>query len=189
MRAMIRMTGIAGIIVLMTAGCAAFVVVNERAMSLEDVVNLSRVDLDSEVIIRQIEVTRSKFELTPDDIVMLKNAGVDDDVIEYMIETEFIPERFTWDYGRAPYDYWYYHYNYAYYPIYDYYYNPYSMYNYRGMPYYRSPYAVNRRRGLVGRFYDYYPVSPPPGREHYLRERYRERRPDERRPEEGKSEK
>ena len=113
---------------------------------------------------------------------MLKNAGVDDDVIEYMIETEFIPEQFTWDYGRAPYDYWYYHYNYAYYPSYDYY-NPYSMYSNWGMPYYRSPYTVQRRRGLVGRYYDYYPVTPPPGREHYLRER----RPDERRPEEGKS--
>ena len=186
MRALIKMTGTAGIIVLMLAGCSAFVTINERAMSLEDVINLSKVKLDSEVIIRQIEVTRSKFELTSDEIVMLKNEGVDDDVIEYMIETEFIPEKFTWDYGYSPYNYWYYHYNYAYYPMYDYYYNPYSMYSNWGMPYYRSPYTVRRRPGLVGRYYDYYPVTPPPGREYYQKERYQERRPEERKPEEGK---
>ncbi len=165
MRALIKVSGIIAIglfVVLMIAGCSAFVTVNERAMSLDDIINLTKAKASSDVIIRQIEVTRSKFMLGADDIVRLKNEGVEDDVIEFMIETENTPQRMNWNYNYAPYDYWYNYYNDFYYPYYDYYYNPDAFYLYGDIPYYRhrSPYIVRQTPGLVGRFYEYYPSTP-----------------------------
>jgi len=188
MRARMVVLVIVGVVMFTLAGCAAFMVVNERAMTVDDVISLSKAKLGSDVIIRQIEVTRSKFRLTPTDLVRLKNEGVDDDVIESMIETETIPEGYGWGYGfgYTPYDYWYnQYYPYYNYPIYDYYYNPFSMYQYWGRPYnnyWRSPYTVRRTPGMVGRYYEYYPAEPLPGREPAYRDYFKGRRDDLRRP-------
>jgi len=164
MGALIKVSGVVtiGFIILMITGCSAFVIVNERAMSIDDVINLTKAEASSDVIIRQIEATNSRFELEADDIVRLKNEGVEDDVIEFMIETGYTPQRMKRDYNYAPYDYWYNYYNRFYYPYYDYYYNPDAYYLYGGVPYYRhrSPYIVRRRPGLVGRHYEYYPSTP-----------------------------
>ena len=124
------------VIVLLVSGCAAFVTVNERAMSVDDVILITKSKVDSEVIISQIDATRSKFQLTADDIIRLKNEGVEDDVIQYMIESDFAPERFPRDYGYSQSDYWFNYYN-----SYNF---PYSSptYRYGASPYntYRSPY-------------------------------------------------
>ena len=80
-----------------------------------------------------------------------------------MIETEFTPYRFNWEYGYPLLDYSYMHYrNWA--PV-----NTYSPYGYNYYPYgYHpyQPYTVYRQRNLIGRFYR---VGPTPQWDNRLR--------------------
>ena len=180
---------ILGLALLVFSGCASMMMVNERAISLEDIVNLSKAELSSDVIISHIDATNSIFKLTSDDIIRLKEEGVDDDVIEYIIESDIDSERFGWMNNTSPYDYWSYYSSSYYYPTYDYYFNrnsgyrynypysyypyssyynrPYFNYNYGGLSYYRNPYYVRRTPGLVGRFYEYAPSVPVYERDYY----------------------
>ena len=171
-----------GILFLIITGCSSFVSFNERAVSIDDVIFLSKANVDSEIIIRHLDTTHSRFRLETEDIIRLKNGGVDDDVIEYMIESDYSPEHYGPEYGYSPYDYWYDYYNSYYYPYSGDYYNPIYRSYYGEEPYYYNtqPYIVRRERGLVGRFHRYYPLVPPNGRYDYLRDRYFDRRERER---------
>ena len=181
MKTLIKATGVItiGLFLLLTSGCSSlFLTIEDRSMTVDDIINLSGVKVGSDIIIRQIEITHSKSKLDTADIIRLKTEGVEDEVIEYMIETVFTPERFSWEYGYAPYDYWYYHYYYpSYYSSYDYnyYYSPFWG-GLRGMPYYRnrSPYfyPVNIQT-------DYRRRSQPYGRDLLQRDRLPERRREE----------
>jgi len=178
-----------GLILLMISGCSSFVYFRERALTIDDIINMSKAKAGSNVIISQIDVTYSRFKLETADIIRLKNEGVEDDVIEYMIATDFTPKAFGWEYGYRPYDYRYYHYDYYYHPIYypvydyDYYYSPFRD-GLRGTPYYRyrSPYSypVNILTDFYRHRRLYYEGD------YYQRDRSRLRRPDERRPVEYK---
>ncbi len=57
------------------------------AMEVKDVVKLSKLQLEPEVIIAQIKAKKAVFALTTDQIVLLKKEGVSDRVIKHMIET------------------------------------------------------------------------------------------------------
>ena len=181
METLTKVTGLitVGLILLFISGCSPlFLTIDERAMTVEDIINLSSVKVGVDVIIRQIETTHSKFKLETADIIRLKKEGVEDEVIEYMIETAFTPERFSWEYRHAPYDYWYYHYDYPSnysFNDYNYYYSPFWG-GLRGMPYYRnrSPYyyPVNIQT-------DYRRRSQPYGRDLLQRDRPLERRREE----------
>ena len=94
---------IAGILILTISGCSPlFLTVDKRKMSVDDVISLSKIDLDSDIIILQLESTYSKFRLDTTEILRLKNAGVDEDVIKYMIKTTSDPGRFSWEYRDSP---------------------------------------------------------------------------------------
>ena|ERR1700722_17490008 len=56
-------------------------------LSIDDIKNMSRNGLKDEVIINQIDATNSRFELTSNEIIDLKKAGVSQRVITYMIES------------------------------------------------------------------------------------------------------
>lgn len=56
-------------------------------LSIDDVKNMSNNGLRDDVIINQIKATNSQFTLSADDIIDLKDAGVSQHVINYMIET------------------------------------------------------------------------------------------------------
>jgi len=160
-------------------GCSLLSTVNERALTVDDVVEMACADVGSDVIRRQIEATRSRFELTAQDIIRLKKAGVEDSVLEAMIDTENMPDYFSWEFGYDPYEYgqrfgshWYpvsYHYPYTYPMSYPY------MY----------PYATYRRSDLLGRFYRYAPIVMPYHRDYsrsydpYFDERMPEKPSDE----------
>jgi|GEM_PF-4164812 hypothetical protein len=93
---------IAGILIIMS-GCAPLhLTVDKREMSVDDVISLSKIDLDSDIIILQLESTYSKFRLDTQEILRLKTAGVDDEIIKYMIETTSDPGRFSWEYRDSP---------------------------------------------------------------------------------------
>jgi hypothetical protein len=152
-----KMILLCGLAVSVFAGCSALVNINERAISIEDVINMTVADISPDIIIRQIEVTRSRFRLDADQIIWLKEAGVEDKVIETMIDTAQFTEQNYWDYGYSPYEYSSNYYN-QWYP--SFYYYP------RGSPYYNQyhsvyPYVVSRRRDFIGRFYRYTPIVPP----------------------------
>ena len=136
------------VIFLALTGCASLEFRNERAMSIEDIIKISRAGAGTDVIISEIEATRSKFRLSPDEIVLLKKAEVDDDVIEWMIDTGAgqVPydggNYYPGDNWVTSYNYYGYRYHYPYYP-----------------GYYPAPYVVYREPGLVGRFYRYMPLG------------------------------
>lgn len=148
-----------GLFILMISGCSSFMTINERAMQYEDVINMTKAGVGQDVIKRHIAVTRSRFELTTDQIIQLKEADVDDEVIEAMIETEELPEYYQYEYGYTPYEYWTNYYN-QWYPVYHYYPQGFPAYNYYPYVY---PYSVYRQSNLLGRFYRYAPLSPPQG--------------------------
>ena len=165
------------------SGCSALMEINERAISPQDVINMTNAEVGTDVIIRQIEVTRSRFKLDPDMIIKLKEAGVDDKVLEIMIDTEEMPEHNYFEYGYSPYEYWSNYYT-QWYPSYHYY--PYGnqMNSYSPSVY---PYTVYRQRNVIGRFYRYAPVYPPqydnrrrrwilPGRDDFIVDEEKERK-------------
>ncbi len=125
-------------------GCASFSTVNPRAMTLENIIAMSGAGAGAGVIKDQILATGSRFRLSADDIVRLKNEDVADDVIRAMIETG---GRDMSSAERDSFDPWF-----GYYPMTGGYYPPYG---------YGYPYEVWRQPGLIGRFYNYsYPLSP-----------------------------
>jgi hypothetical protein len=140
-------------------GCSS-VFVNPRAVSMQDVMYLTQHQLGPDVIIAQLNATDSRFALTTEDIVKLKDAGVDERVIETMVERSgaqasageqiILPPAAS--YGPldqpllSPY-------NYYYFPLND------SYFGYYNYPYYLS----ERQSGLIGRFYNYgLPYYAPP---------------------------
>lgn len=59
----------------------------KQQLSINDVKEMSKNGLSDNVIIGQIQATNSVFELTPSEIIDLKNEGVSQRVIDYMIQT------------------------------------------------------------------------------------------------------
>jgi hypothetical protein len=78
---------LAALIVLMLPGTA-------RAVTLDDIIALSKAGVSSEILIAVIDADRTIFNLVPADIVSLKKAGVPNDVIVKMLGTarEFVDE-------------------------------------------------------------------------------------------------
>ena len=136
-------------------------------MNIEDIINMSKAGVDTTVIKRQIELTHSKFKLDTDQIIQLKKEGVNEKIIELMIETGAVPEHFIWEYGYSPYNYLFnYNYYYQWNPRYfDYPWSYPYVYPHAGLPYYENPYTGVRRskHPLIGRgrFYPYVPIYPP----------------------------
>lgn len=60
---------------------------NKEQLSSYDIKTMSENGLSDDVIIGQIEATNSVFHLSSNEIVALKNAGVSQKVIEFMIKT------------------------------------------------------------------------------------------------------
>jgi hypothetical protein len=78
---------LAALMVLMLPGAA-------RAVTLDDLIALSKAGVSSEILVAVIEADRTIFNLTPADIVVLKKAGVPNAVIVKMLGTarEFVEE-------------------------------------------------------------------------------------------------
>jgi hypothetical protein len=62
-------------------------VVQGQPLTLEDIKALARANVRDDLIIGQINATRTVYRLTTAQILELKNAGVSDAVIDYMINT------------------------------------------------------------------------------------------------------
>jgi hypothetical protein len=60
---------------------------NGQQLSIYDVEAMAKNGLSDDVIIGQIQNTKSVFHLTSDQIIQLKQSGVSEKVIEYMMHT------------------------------------------------------------------------------------------------------
>ena len=112
-----RLTALFGLFVLLAVagtGCSTISFVNPRAMTVDDVIRMSEHEVGPDIIIRQIEVTGSRYELSADDIVALTEAGVNEDVIEFMVGSGESPVDPYWSASPGYYDGW--GYGYGYYP-------------------------------------------------------------------------
>ena len=78
---------LAALMVLMLPGAA-------RAVTLDDLIALSKAGVSSDILVAVIDADRTIFNLTPADIVVLKKAGVPNAVIVKMLGTarEFVEE-------------------------------------------------------------------------------------------------
>ena len=139
------------------SGCSSLMVENQRAVSVEDILNMTRAGVSADIIIRQIDVTHSLFRLDPDRVIRLKEAGIDEKVIEAMIDMDEDAEAVDLVKSYSLYDYWFNYYNTFYpmnlyaYPVYPVLYDPWSP----GI----SP--VYRWSGGMGRYYRDFPVGLP----------------------------
>ena len=156
-------TVVVTLVVLIFSGCAEFVNVDEYEQTLdaEDVIAMSKAGVGSVVIIRKIEVSRSRFSLDTEDIIQLKSEGVADDVIHVMIDTDEAAELVDLERSYSLYDYWFNYYN-TLYPV-----NLYADPSFPLFPnmYYSWSQFVNpmyRWSGTLGRFYRDFPVGLPP---------------------------
>ena len=60
---------------------------NNEQLHLSDIQVMSQSGISNAVIIAQINATHSHFHLSSEEIIQLKNEGVDEKVIQYMIST------------------------------------------------------------------------------------------------------
>src|ERR1051325_7774390 len=58
-----------------------------QPLAVADVKALAKAGLSDDVILSQIQNTRSVYHLSVDDIIDLRNSGVSDKVIQYMINS------------------------------------------------------------------------------------------------------
>ena len=90
-------------------GCSS-IFTNKKQMSFDDIVSLSQAKVSDYVIASEISATRSKFDLTTEDIQILKSKGVSDNVILYMIKSDnpgfadFQPQWWYYDLKGSRYD-------------------------------------------------------------------------------------
>lgn len=87
---MLRRTGI--LAACLVLGLASSPLASDEPVATEEVLDLLATEVSEELILRQIEITDSMFELSVEEIIELKNAGASDELIIFMIETRIEPE-------------------------------------------------------------------------------------------------
>ena len=87
---MLRRTGI--LAVCLVLGLTSSPLGSDKPVTSEEVLGLLTTEVSEELVLRQIEVTDSMFELSVEEIINLKNAGASDELIMFMIETGIEPE-------------------------------------------------------------------------------------------------
>ena len=146
-----------GLAALLISGCSSHMVENRPQVSVEDILNMTNAGVGADIIIRQIDVTYSLFRLDPDQIIRLKEAGVDERVIEAMIDRDEDAEAVDLVKSYSLYDYWFNYYN-TFYPV--------NLYAYPVYPYLYDPWSpgispVYRWSGRMERYYRNFPVGLP----------------------------
>jgi hypothetical protein len=74
------------LIVALLVGCAS-TQPRPSPVSLADIMSMSKVGLTDAEIIQRVEDTHTVFKLTSDDVVRLRNEGVSNGVVTYLLDT------------------------------------------------------------------------------------------------------
>jgi hypothetical protein len=78
-------TLLALLVLLLTVGCAS--TPRPSALSQADVISMVKAGMSDEDIMRRIDASRTIFRLNSDDILFLRNQGVSDRLVTYMMDT------------------------------------------------------------------------------------------------------
>jgi len=137
---------------LVTFGCSSLMTMElaKPRLTETDIIELSKADVGPRVIIRKIEVSRAQFDLTKDDIVRLKKAGVDNEVIRFMIGTGDAAQQADLLRSYDLYDYWFNYYN-TFYPVNIHFYPVAAYLSYRSGRFYNPYYQWSEDMGLYYR--------------------------------------
>lgn len=92
-------------IVVLITGCRSYQVLPPEPVTLEQIISMSQEGRTPEEIIAEIEKSRTLYELSADDVMMLSEGGVDPRVIDHMLETHrrFLRSRWRYDPYWYPY--------------------------------------------------------------------------------------
>ena len=74
------------LVIALLVGCAS-TKTRPVPLSLADIMSMSKAGLSDVEIIQRVEDTRTVFKLTADDVVRLRNEGVSNDVVTYLLDT------------------------------------------------------------------------------------------------------
>ena len=74
------------LIVALLVGCAS-TTPRSAGLSLADIISMSKVGLTDAEIFSRVEDTHTVFKLTADDVVLLRNEGVSNGVVTYLLDT------------------------------------------------------------------------------------------------------
>ena len=74
------------LVVALLVGCAS-TKPRPAPLSLADIISMSKAGLTDAEIFRRVEDTRTVFKLTADDVVLLRNEGVSNGVVTYLLDT------------------------------------------------------------------------------------------------------
>lgn len=72
---------------LLMAGCASNKPPPPPPLTQADIISMVKAGVPDEEIINRIDATRTVFRLGSSDVVMLRNEGVSDRVVNYMLDT------------------------------------------------------------------------------------------------------
>ena len=81
---MTRLLAIAFVAIL-TVGCAT--TPPPTPLTQADIISMVKVGVPDEEIMRRIDATRTVFRLSSDDVIRLRNEGVSDRIVNYMLDT------------------------------------------------------------------------------------------------------
>ncbi|MFQ5768164.1 MAG: hypothetical protein ACE5ID_09305 [Acidobacteriota bacterium] len=81
-----------GMSVVLSMACLPVVTAADSdSLGVEDLVRLLQAGVGPKVIERQVDTTRSRFDLTVDDLVSLRKAGAGDDLLSFLQERSSVP--------------------------------------------------------------------------------------------------
>ena len=107
-------------------GCATYTY-QYPPVTIEEIIKLSKERIPAEQIIDKIHRSQTAYRLSADEIVEMKNAGVDSNVIDYMLRT--YEDAVRRDQEMQDWRNWYFYNGYYYWsPYYSYPYRPYGPY-------------------------------------------------------------
>ena len=87
------------LMIVFTMGMSSLGISDALAVTKEEIITLTRLGIGKDEVIKTIEKDRTVFELTVQDILQLRRAGVHPDAIKLMLESK---QRFGGTPGRAP---------------------------------------------------------------------------------------
>lgn len=94
-------------VALTTIGCATRP--RPQPLSQSDIISMTKAGVADEEILRRIDGTRTVFRLSSEDVIRLRNEGVSDRVVNYMLDTytRYVADQerrqayydYNWNYG------------------------------------------------------------------------------------------
>jgi len=67
------------------------VIAQDETVTNAEVISMTKAGLEVRLIVKKIRSSKTKFDLSTDDLIRLKEAGVSGDVVDAMLDTKAVP--------------------------------------------------------------------------------------------------